>query len=114
MFQNEYTGFDAAFEEYFTNTRYTLTQEAEADLLALRVIRECGFSLSQAQYRAILKVIQNDTEPITKPVLTQSNELLEALRLRVSFLRKALIDQDLTDKQQRKRIKQERKFQVFD
>ena len=43
MFQNEYTGFDAAFEEYFTNTRYTLTQEAEADLLALRVIQECGF-----------------------------------------------------------------------
>jgi predicted solute-binding protein len=63
MFQNEYTGFDAAFEEYFTNTRYTLSQEAEADLLALRVIQECGFELNTGQYRAILKMIQNDEEP---------------------------------------------------
>lgn len=46
MFNNSYTGFDAAFIDYFTNTRFTLVQEAEADLLALKVIHECGFVLT--------------------------------------------------------------------
>jgi len=35
MFNNQYTGFDALFVDYFTNTRYTLDQEGEADLIAL-------------------------------------------------------------------------------
>ena len=46
MFNNQYTGFDAVFIEYFTNTRYMLDQEAEADLLALKVMKECGFTLT--------------------------------------------------------------------
>lgn len=46
MFTNQYTGFDAVFIEYFTNSRYLLDQEAEADLLAIRVVHECGFILT--------------------------------------------------------------------
>jgi len=46
LFTNQYTGFDAVFIEYFTNTRFLLDQEAEADLLAIRVMNECGFSLT--------------------------------------------------------------------
>jgi predicted Zn-dependent protease len=57
MFTNQYTGFDAVFIEYFTNTRYLLDQEAEADLLAIRVMHECGFRLSLDQYRQMLKLL---------------------------------------------------------
>ena len=51
MFSNEYTGFDAVFVDYFTNTRFTLNQEAESDLLALKVMHECGFSLNEYKYK---------------------------------------------------------------
>lgn len=57
MFTNEYTGFDAAWIDYFTNSRFTLDQEAEADLIALKVICECGFYLSTSQYKQILKFV---------------------------------------------------------
>ena len=46
MFTNQYTGFDAVFIEYFTNTRFTISQEAEADLLAIKILHESGFNLS--------------------------------------------------------------------
>ena len=34
MFENQYTGFDALFIDYYTNTRYKIDQELEADLFA--------------------------------------------------------------------------------
>ena len=44
MFENQYIGFDALFIEYYTNGRYSNEQELEADMFALRVMRECGLS----------------------------------------------------------------------
>ena len=62
MFTNQYTGFDALFIDHFTNTRYTLDQEVEADLLALRLMHEIGFftagNFNKEVYRNILKLIQ--------------------------------------------------------
>jgi hypothetical protein len=31
--------------DYYTNSRYTLDQELEADMLALRVLKECGIKV---------------------------------------------------------------------
>ena len=62
LFTNQYTGFDALFIDHFTNTRYTLDQEVEADLLALRLMHEIGFltngNFNKEVYRSILKLIQ--------------------------------------------------------
>jgi beta-lactamase regulating signal transducer with metallopeptidase domain len=65
LFTNSYTGFDALFIDHFTNTRYTLDQEAQADLLALKLMEEIGFQrLSHEKYKELLKIIQNqDSKP---------------------------------------------------
>jgi predicted Zn-dependent protease len=57
MFQNSFTGFDAAFIDYFTNLRFTVTQECEADLLALKIMNEVGFSLTSLEYKSLLKLL---------------------------------------------------------
>ena len=60
LFTNQYTGFDALFIDHFTNMRYTLDQEAEADQLALRILEENAFdALTPDQYRNILKLMQD-------------------------------------------------------
>ena len=64
LFQSQYTGFDALFMEYLTNTRYKVDQEQECDLMALRIMNEMGllnegvFGLKE--YKATLKVIQDE------------------------------------------------------
>ena len=62
LFNNQYTGFDALFIDHFTNTRYTLDQEVEADLLAIRLMQEIGLiqdsNFTEEVYKDILKAIQ--------------------------------------------------------
>ena len=49
--------------EYYTNSRFTLDQELEADMFALRVMRECGLALRDVEhYRSILKVLENEKD----------------------------------------------------
>jgi hypothetical protein len=64
--------------EYYTNSRFTIDQELEADMFALRVMRECGLALRDVEhYRSILKVLDNekdlkkDIKYGTSPDLTQ-------------------------------------------
>jgi hypothetical protein len=66
LFTNQYTGFDALFVDYFTNTRYTLDQEGEADLVALKLMSQIsGHSgslldtFTPEQYKEVLKVIDH-------------------------------------------------------
>ena len=47
FFENQYIGFDALMIEYYTNSRFTLDQELEADMFALRLMRECGLALRE-------------------------------------------------------------------
>ena len=61
FFENQYIGFDALMIEYYTNSRFTLDQELEADMFALRAMSECGLALMNVEhYRSILKVIENE------------------------------------------------------
>ena len=60
---NQYTGYDALFIDHFTNTRYTLDQEQEADELTFVIMQDIGL-LKQTNtegYRAILKAVQGDS-----------------------------------------------------
>ena len=63
LFSNQYTGFDALFIDHFTNTRFTLDQEVEADLLALKLMQEIGLlanaNFNKQVYKGVLKVIQD-------------------------------------------------------
>ena len=66
FFENQYIGFDALMIEYYTNARFTLDQELEADLFALRVMRECGLSLFSHTggvegYRRVLKILEGES-----------------------------------------------------
>ena len=45
MFENQYIGFDALFMDYYTNARFTLDQELEADLFALRIMQDLGIPI---------------------------------------------------------------------
>lgn len=63
MFQNQYTGFDALFMDYYTNTRYTLDQELEADLFALKVMRENGQiskGFDENKYKQVLMIMERE------------------------------------------------------
>jgi hypothetical protein len=62
MFENQYIGFDALFTDYFTNQRYTLDQELEADMFALRVMRESGLGglRSEGEYKNLLQVLEKE------------------------------------------------------
>ena len=63
FFENQYIGFDALMIEYYTNSRFTLDQELEADMFALRVMLECGLALRDVEhYRSILKVLENEKD----------------------------------------------------
>ncbi len=64
MFENQYIGFDALFMDYYTNARFTLDQELEADLFALRIMNEMGMPIKDVEfYRNILKITdQEQTE----------------------------------------------------
>lgn len=64
MFENQYIGFDALFMDYYTNARFTLDQELEADLFALRIMNEMGMPIRDVEfYRNILKITdQEQTE----------------------------------------------------
>ncbi|TNV72674.1 hypothetical protein FGO68_gene8956 [Halteria grandinella] len=59
LFENQYIGFDALFEDYYTNTRFTLDQELEADLFALRVMQGMGLRFEgEEDYRKVLRVME--------------------------------------------------------
>jgi hypothetical protein len=62
LFENQYTGFDALFIDYYTNTRFKIDQELEADLFALKMMNELGFGFSIEKYRSTLKAIQDEQE----------------------------------------------------
>ena len=62
MFENQYTGFDALFIDYYTNTRYKIDQELEADLFALKIMNEMGLEFSVEKYKETLKIIQDEEE----------------------------------------------------
>lgn len=54
--------------DYYTNSRYTLDQELEADLFALRVMKECGLKFDKEEtYRNVLQILER--ENITKSEL---------------------------------------------
>ena len=59
LFTNQYTGFDALFIDYYTNSRYSVNQASEADIIALGVMRDIGLleRFTVEKYRATLKVI---------------------------------------------------------
>ena len=63
FFTNQYTGYDALFIDYFTNTRYTLDQEEEADELTFVIAQDMGLlgATSTEGYRSILKAVQGDS-----------------------------------------------------
>ena len=58
-FSNEYTGYDALFIDHFTNTRYTLEQEVEADELAWVITQDLGLlgKTDLEGYLSILKAV---------------------------------------------------------
>jgi hypothetical protein len=65
MFENQYIGFDALFMDYYTNARFTLDQELEADLFALRIMNDLGIPIREVSfYRNILKIC--DAEHLEK------------------------------------------------
>lgn len=60
------------FQEYFTNTRHTLTQESEADVLALKVVVECGFrGLTPDRYKQVLRIIDNKQKNVRGGVVKE-------------------------------------------
>lgn len=63
FFTNQYTGYDALFIDHFTNTRYTLVQEEEADQLAFMVAADMQLldAIDTEGYRHILKAVQGDS-----------------------------------------------------
>ena len=62
FFKNEYTGYDALLVDHFTNTRYTLAQEQEADELAFVILNDMGLLLANTMvYRNVLKAIQGES-----------------------------------------------------
>jgi len=60
LFDNQYIGFDALFQDYYTNTRFTLDQELEADMFALRVMQGMGLGFrGEEDYRSVLKILES-------------------------------------------------------
>ena len=57
LFENQYTGFDALFIDYYTNTRFKIDQELDSDLFSLKIMNEMGIKFSIDKYKATLKVI---------------------------------------------------------
>lgn len=103
--------------DYYTNGRYTLDQELEADMLALRIMNECGLHLpSEDNYKRLLQILER--EPSSKHELiistpsismrqrflsactlftsafpwTGASICLEKLRIHVQGLRKGLVE----------------------
>ena len=62
LFENQYTGFDALFIDYYTNTRFKIDQELEADLFSLKIMNEMGLEFSIEKYKSTLKVLQDEQE----------------------------------------------------
>lgn len=62
FFTNQYTGYDALFIDHFTNTRYTLEQEIQADELSWVIAADLGLigRTDSEGYRNILKAVQGD------------------------------------------------------
>ena len=60
LFDNGYIGFDALFIDYYTNYRYNVDQEINADILALSIMKQIGISFNQIQYKNTLKIIQDE------------------------------------------------------
>lgn len=140
LFANQYIGFDALMQEYYTNTRGTLDQELECDMFALRVMRECGMRFGDSEkYREILKILEG--EATVKDALRKSvndtlagrvkqayideakkwqstcqlqDNLKEKLRLRVQQLRQKYVQQELDAKAERKRLRDQRDYEIFD
>ena len=46
LFQTGYTGFDALFVDYYTNSRYKIDQEIAVDLTTIRIMKQMGMPLS--------------------------------------------------------------------
>ena len=92
---SNYTGYDAIFQEYFTNQRFTREQEEECESLALKVLLDCGFHLSHDQYRSVLKLVQGEESlPTPEAVEPQTTSLGSQLVSRVLELRRKLVEAD--------------------
>ena len=47
--------------EYYTNSRFTLDQELEADMFALRVMSDCGLAFPSVEhYRRTLRILETN------------------------------------------------------
>jgi hypothetical protein len=47
--------------DYYTNARFTLDQELEADLFALRIMNEMGLPVRDVEfYRDVLKITEHE------------------------------------------------------
>ena len=73
FFTNQYTGYDALFIDHFTNTRYTLEQEIQADELTWVIVADLGLMgrLDSEGYRRILKAVQGD---LNKDIVNEANK----------------------------------------
>ena len=62
MFTNQYIGFDALFIDYYTNSRFEIAQESEADIIAFKNMERMGLlkSFTLEKYRQTLRVIQDE------------------------------------------------------
>ena len=62
LFETGYTGFDALFVDYYTNQRYKIDQEIAVDFVAVGVMKKLGIPFGLKEYRAALKVLQDEKE----------------------------------------------------
>eukprot|EP00347_Sterkiella_histriomuscorum_P014501 403360637 len=98
-FLNQYIGFDALFMDYYTNTRFNLDQELEADLFALKVMRESGqfTEFNEEKYKRVLMMMERENVLEEQP-----QEKIRELKARENYLKQ--IDQLRTMQKSNKSI----------
>jgi hypothetical protein len=71
------------FLDYYTNTRFTLDQELEADLFALRIMKETGLfkDFTPDLYKQVLVILEqgNKSEDISSLRVDTKLELLRVI-----------------------------------
>ena len=85
--------------DYYTNARFTLDQEIEADMFALRVMNECGLSFTTLKapqssedngivvYRKVLQILESEND--AKKVLQESVPLEKRMKLLDSYIKES-------------------------
>lgn len=140
FFTNEYTGYDALLVDHFTNTRYTLEQEQEADELAFVILRDLDLlskTTDSNMYRQILKAVQEQGEDsddgtdrkerehrrllqaqqskfkVSKADTEKARRTLDELQLKVKEVRKVYVEKEAERKAERAKAKKARDYEIF-